>query len=200
MELLCRILAADGTARQFLQVVPVSLLAALVSILLRRRRLGRSFSLRRELPGALFVCYLAGLWALVLTPAHFWGWFWSNPLAGDNGVTLPFFSGGYNLVPILWKLLRGELTIGRWVGKMLVFNVLMFVPLGFFLPFVSRRANRRSIWLIALGAPLVIELLQPLVGRSFDVDDLLTNGAGILLGFALGAALRALLRRRKAET
>ena len=200
MELLYRILTADGTARQFLQVVPAALLAMLVYLLLRRRKLRRSFSLRRELPGAFFVCYLTGLWALVLTPANFWGWFWSNPLTGDNGVTLHFFSGEYNLVPILWRLLRGELTIGRWVGRMLVFNVLMFVPLGFFLPFVSRRANRRSIWLIALGAPLVIELLQPIVGRSFDVDDLLTNAAGILLGFALGAALRWLLRRRKTET
>lgn len=195
MDLLYRMLNADGTLRQFLQVVPVSLLAALVYGLLRRRRLGRRFSLRRELPKLLFVCYLAGLWALVLTPAHFWEWCWSNPLTGDNGVTLHFFSGGYNFVPLLWKLLRGQLTIGRWVMKMLVFNFLMFVPFGFFLPFVSRRADRRSIWLIALGAPLLIELLQPLVGRSFDVDDLLANAAGILLGFALGAALQALLRR-----
>lgn len=198
MDQLFRILAADGTARQFLQVLPVSLLAALVSILLRRRKLGRSFSLRQELPRALFVCYLAGLWALVLTPAHFWDWFWSNPLAGGSGVTLHFFSGGYNLVPILWKLLRGQLTIGRWVMKMLLFNFLMFVPFGFFLPFVSRRADRCSIWPMALGAPLVIELLQPVVGRSFDVDDLLLNAAGILAGFALGAALRALRRRSKA--
>lgn len=197
MDLLSRILTADGTARQFLQVVPVSLLAALVFVLLRRRKLGCRFSLRRELPKALFVCYLAGLLALVLTPAHFWEWFWSNPLTGGNGVTLHFFSGEYNFVPILWRLLRGQLTIGRWVMKMLVFNFLMFVPFGFFLPFVSRRANRRSIWLIALGVPLVIELLQPLVGRSFDVDDLLLNAAGILAGFALGAALRALLRRNR---
>lgn len=197
MDLLYRILTADGTLQQFLQVVPVSLLAALVYALHRRRKLGRSFSLRRELPKVLFVCYLAGLWALVLTPAHFWGWFWSNPLTGDNGVTLHFFSGEYNFVPILWKLLRGQLTIGRWVMKMLAFNFLMFVPFGFFLPFVSRRADRRSIWCIALGAPLVIELLQPVAGRSFDVDDLLTNAAGILAGFALGAALRALSRRSK---
>lgn len=197
MDLLPRTLTADGTARQFLQVVPVSLLAALAFVLRRRRKLGRRFSLRRELPKALFVCYLAGLWALVLTPAHFWEWFWSNPLTGGNGVTLHFFSGEYNFVPILWRLLRGQLTIGRWVMKMLVFNFLMFVPFGFFLPFVSRRANRRSIWLIALGVPLVIELLQPLVGRSFDVDDLLLNAAGILAGFALGAALRALLRRNR---
>lgn len=199
MELLTRILNAlnfDGILRQFLQVVPVALLTALVYALLRRRRLGHGFSLRRELPRLLFVCYLAGLWALVLTPANFWDWFWSNPFTGDNGVTLHFFCGEYNFVPILWKLLRGQLTVGRWVAKMLLYNFLMFVPFGFFLPFVTERVTGRKVWLVALGAPLVIELLQPIVGRSCDIDDWLLNAAGILAGYAL-ARLSRRIRQNK---
>ena len=44
---------------------------------------------------------------------------------------------------------------------------------------------------------IAIELLQPIVGRSFDVDDILMNLLGTILSAALFFLLRALFCRRK---
>ena len=49
---------------------------------------------------------------------------------------------------------------------------------------------------IALGALVwsgAIELLQPLVGRSASLSDLMANAAGILLGLSVTALLRRVL-------
>lgn len=92
---------------------------------------------------------------------------------------LPIFSfGGFNLVPSFIKSLSGELTIGSWVKTMLIGNIAMFLPLGFFLPFVTERINRKSIFILAIAVPFIIELLQMVFGRSFDVDDLICNFIG----------------------
>lgn len=70
---------------------------------------------------------------------------WANLCLGYSHSEIVLFSGEFNLVPILFKWLVGDLTIGRWVLRMLVYNFLMFVPL------VSGKINHRSIWKIAVS-------------------------------------------------
>lgn len=76
----------------------------------------------------------------------------------------------------------------------LVGNVAVFIPFGFFLPKVSRWANH---WFMVLAAgfffSLGIELFQ-LVSAfgAFDVDDLLLNSLGALLGYLLYRICKAL--------
>lgn len=75
----------------------------------------------------------------------------------------------------------------------LLLNVAMFVPVGLLLPLASRHLNR--FWRTAaacLGITLAIETLQYFIGRSADIDDVLLN----LLGGMLGYGLFALARRR----
>ncbi|MBO5836821.1 MAG: VanZ family protein [Oscillospiraceae bacterium] len=74
----------------------------------------------------------------------------------------------------------------------LVGNVVMFVPLGFFLPYIARRL--RSFWktvLCALVLILAIETIQyfTLLGAC-DVDDLILNLAGVILGYISWKILR----------
>ena len=145
----------------------------------------------------LFVCYLTGLINLILVPANLWMFIWANVFVGYSHSELVFFSGDFNLVPTVFKLITGELTIGRWVLKMLVYNFLMFVPFGFFLPFVSEKINNRSIWKVAVIVPIVVEVIQPVVGRSFDVDDLILNFAGIIVGYLVAIGTKSLKRKSK---
>lgn len=96
-----------------------------------------------------------------------------------------------NLVPLR--------TIGQYLGLTehaepvsrshaiinLAGNVVMFVPLGFFLPLVAsscRKYRNHSLWVLAIL--LAIELLQlfTLLG-SFDVDDFILNLAGAAIGY-----------------
>lgn len=174
----------------FLQVVPVTALVGVVYAIFRYRyicRRGRSNTWGTEFARLLFVCYVTGLVNLVLTPNNLWTAVWFYLFHGyDGGVFVgPLFTLEYNLVPVLFRCLIGELTLGSWVKAMLAGNVLMFVPMGVLLPFACPKLSRRALLAAAVAIPAVIELLQPLVGRSLDIDDLLANFIGILLGYLL---------------
>lgn len=74
-----------------------------------------------------------------------------------------------------------------WLSGM---NVLMTVPLGFFLPLVWRRYQSFSGTLFAgFFTSLAIELLQLFSSRSTDVDDLIFNTLGACLGWCLAKVL-----------
>ena len=66
-------------------------------------------------------------------------------------------------------------------------NVLLFVPLGFFLPVLWKRF-RSFLWtgLFGLSFSLTIELLQLFTLRATDINDLITNATGTILGWLLG--------------
>lgn len=173
----------------FLQVVPITVIVGSVYAIYRCVLIkGRGLTIKRgtEMMRWLFVFYLTGLVNLLFVPANLWSWIWANIYIGYSDYSPAFFSGEWNLVPTLFKVIVGELTIGPWVLKMLVYNFLMFLPFGFFLPFVVEKVNAHSIWKYAVMVPVVVEVIQPVVGRSFDVDDLILNFAGIVGGVGVG--------------
>lgn len=183
----------------FLQVVPFTCLVGLVYVVYRYVRIkknGVTVQWGAEIMRWLFVFYLTGLVNLILVPANLWTIIWAKIFIGYSHGELAFFSGEFNLIPIFFKLITGELTIGRWVLKMLIYNFLMFIPFGFFLPFISKKINNRSIWKIAVIVPIIVEVIQPIVERSFDVDDLILNFAGIVVGYFLAVGIKTLARRQ----
>ena len=88
-------------------------------------------------------------------------------------------------------------TVFHWIpfdvdGPSFTLNVIMFVPFGVLVPLLWRRADHyRRIATWASGASLAIELTQLVVGltigsrRTVDVNDLITNVAGALLGLLI---------------
>ncbi len=80
-------------------------------------------------------------------------------------------------------------------------NVLLFVPLGVFARILWRRGLTGTA-LIGFTASLLIELTQltanfgtaPFAYRIFDVDDLVNNAFGAVVGWVFGALLLTLLR------
>lgn len=146
----------------------------------------------------LFSCYLTGLISLVVLPANFWLSFFDGIFLGWWDEMLPIFSfGEFNLVPSFIKALSGELTIGSWVKTMLIGNIAMFLPMGFFLPFVTEKINRKNIFVVAIAVPFIVELLQMVFGRSFDIDDLSCNFIGIAVGFFIGFAIKNTKQKSK---
>lgn len=69
-------------------------------------------------------------------------------------------------------------------------NLLLGVPFGLLLPFiVPRRLRMVSMTLLTVVVMAVVELIQGALveGRAFDIDDVILNTAGALLGyFVLG--------------
>lgn len=82
-------------------------------------------------------------------------------------------------------------------------NVGLFVPLGMFVRYMFRRGVLATT-AIGVGVSLLIETTQgtgiwflyPCAYRLFDVDDLIANGAGALLGALAAPVLRAVPGQR----
>ena len=81
--------------------------------------------------------------------------------------------------------------------KQIILNTVMFIPFGFLLPMINT-AERRTymIFLLSLELSLIIEVVQ-LFSRvgSFDVDDLILNTMGGLIGYWAYRAIRSLGRK-----
>lgn len=66
-----------------------------------------------------------------------------------------------------------------------VLNIVLFLPLGFLCPFVSRTfARGRTVILLGIGISLLVEVSQLFtLYRVTDIDDLLSNVLGTILGY-----------------
>ena len=102
-----------------------------------------------------------------------------------------------NLVPLVRLLDFLHYGSRREILLNIVGNVAMFIPTGIVLPIVYRRLDSLGKVLLAgAGLSLCIELLQlPFRARATDVDDLLLNTLGTILGYGLYAAVKWLLKR-----
>lgn len=69
--------------------------------------------------------------------------------------------------------------------KMMLLNVILFIPFGIFLPVVFRKVtwNYKKIFFIGCGTSGIIELLQMFGGRMAEVNDVIMNTIGVLVGF-----------------
>ncbi|MFE5833925.1 VanZ family protein [Streptomyces sp. NPDC056488] len=88
--------------------------------------------------------------------------------------------------------------------KQLGGNVLLGVPFGVLLPLLSRRTRGLvRVALLTVVTMLLVELVQGalITGRAFDIDDVMLNTTGALLGYLLigrrlGRAVHPRVRRR----
>ncbi len=105
-----------------------------------------------------------------------------------------YLAAVYSLVglpTILFTTFEVTLNLVPFVGmiadyKNALLNVLLFVPLGFFLPLLwSKFSTQKHTLLFGLGMTVSIELLQLLTYRVTDVDDVITNFLGTWLGYLL---------------
>ena len=65
-----------------------------------------------------------------------------------------------------------------------ILNVILFVPLGFFLPLLYKKYhNIKAIALTGLLLSLAVEFVQMFGWGSSDINDLMTNTAGACVGF-----------------
>lgn len=84
--------------------------------------------------------------------------------------------------------------VGMFRGPDTAFNLLLFFPLGLFLPLLYRRFGRLlPVTAAGFVGSLSIELLQLFGMGTTDINDLITNTAGACLGFLVQAGLSRFL-------
>ena len=117
----------------------------------------------------LFAVYLSGMFAV----------------AGLPDIRYIRFEANVNLVPFQYMFSDYENSL---------LNVLLFVPLGCFLPLLWQKFKPfyRTVF-FGLGVSLLIEVLQIFTYRATDVNDLMTNTAGACVGFLIYFLLSKIL-------
>ena len=184
-----------------LQMLPCMCVALILFLLLRpwrRKRLARMYLSSgpwREGGMLLFVMSSAGLAALTLFPARFWTvGHWRAVLDG----TAPLFRRvdfklqlqTLQMSPLqeIFRAFRGP-----WVMFLMLANLGIFAPVGFFTALLWRKPRWWKSLLVGFCASAAIEFIQIFIGRSSDIDDVILNTAGALAGFWIFCFLRAIL-------
>ncbi len=105
-----------------------------------------------------------------------------------------------NLIPFN-KITETQNVISRGIWSYFIVEVLgnigMFIPIGFALPMLWKRYEK--LWVTALtclAASLFIELVQLITPlRATDVDDLIMNTLGGIIGYLIYLLIRRLSKR-----
>lgn len=100
-----------------------------------------------------------------------------------------------NIVPFLWLKSASKEDFNSVVRQLLM-NSILFFPLGILLPIVFEVL--RKWWLVAgttFMFTLSIETLQFFLGRSADIDDILMNLLGGLIGYLVFLQLHKIFKK-----
>ena len=140
-------------------VVPAAIVLVPVFLILHWTAYRRN--LRKSVLYCLFSLYLAAVFSLV----------------GIPNVTYIRMELNLNLIPF-WGMAEDF--------RNSILNILLFVPLGTFLPVLwGKFRGKQHTIVFGFGMSLLIELLQMFTLRATDVNDLITNVLGTLVGFLI---------------
>lgn len=133
----------------------------------------KKFILHEELLLLLFITYILFLFELV--------------------TSRDVYMNGTNLVPFreMFRYTVGSENFNRQV----IGNILLFMPFGFFATYYTKIKKISSISFMSILISLTIEVVQKYIGRSFDVDDIILNVVGGILGFLVYIGLDAIRKK-----
>ena len=146
---------------------PMILLTSVVLITIRLAYIFKNkeeFHISKELMMLTFIVYILCLFQIVT----------SNDVSGVHGINITLFK----------ELTRYEIGT-KLFYRNIVGNIIMFVPFGFFTSFYLKLERKSFIFSLALIISVVIELIQLRIGRAFDIDDILLNIIGSMIGYFL---------------
>lgn len=170
----------------FLQSLPIAILAGVLFrfIWLRKKEMPKA----QKFWKSVFVCYLYGLLCMLLF-IDFIGvlWYWIL-YRSESGMEFCFFEWNYDFRPNPETYLRNPERI---------VNFLMYLPFGVLYPL----ATKCKSWLRTAAAgflcSVIIELLQLVIGRAFDIDDVILNTAGATVAAGVFFLFKKALSREK---
>lgn len=172
-----------------LYILAVDLIYGIIRLVRRKR--GNRLPWMQELFRLLLVSYLVGVAGVLLLPRIDAGiWDSGKPYLDFVFPERPEDSGAN------WTPLR---TIGEQIGMIfggdpngiinLLVNCCLFVPFPVLLGLCFPQLKYRYRFLIPFITIPVCEALQPLCGRSVDIDDVILNTAGVLVGLLISVLI-----------
>lgn len=92
---------------------------------------------------------------------------------------------GFNFIPVI-DIVNSPLEY----IKNTVLNIILFIPLGFLVPAIWKDyRSAKTMFFMGLAVSIGIEILQIFTYRLTDIDDLITNTAGTMIGYYISKKL-----------
>lgn len=152
---------------------PMLTLFAVIVIVLKLTRVfinNDKFIFYKEFYNLLFVIYILLLYHLLLST--------------ENA------SSGMNFIP--FKEMTRYSIGSRAFFYNVIGNIVLFIPFGYFVSDYLKAKRVPHIILVSLIISLTAELIQFKIGRAFDVDDILLNMLGAIIGFMCYISVKAI--------
>ena len=165
----------DTLYTTLLSTWPMITLFVAIMVILRITRIiinHEKFIFYKEFYNLLFIIYLLLLYYLLLST--------------ENA------SSGLNLVPFK-EITRYQIGTTQFFYNV-IGNIVLFLPFGFFVSDFVKAKKTHQILIVSILISLTAELIQFKIGRAFDIDDVLLNVTGAIIGFMLYISIQAIKR------
>lgn len=149
----------------------------------------RLISLKYEVLLTVFILYLVGLASQTIIPS------WDMGVVSATGefyfnVNVTNALSQVNLIPfntLLQYFYEVNVNVDDW-NEVSILNIsantLLFAPLGFLVPLIWRKMDTlKKVFLVGLIVTVCIEFVQYFIGRSSDIDDVILNTLGVVIGY-----------------
>lgn len=173
----------NAISNYIVNMIPYMIIAVPIYLIVRflmLRKSSRKFNLYHEIALLIFVIFIVGLASQTVIPKIELG------INGNININiLKNGTHGINLLPlkVLFETYREvfiNLNINYFIINFLG-NIIMFMPIGFFIPLLWEIPDKKII-IVGFLFSLFIEVCQLFLNRGTDVDDLILNTLGTILG------------------
>ena len=103
--------------------------------------------------------------------------------------------GFSNFIPFK-EIFRYEFGTPKFIRNVLG-NIMLFIPFGFLSSYLLKNRKLGIVTILTLIASLTIETVQYYIGRVFDIDDIILNLVGGILGFLIYIGIDAIRNKVK---
>ena len=172
--------------------IPFYIICRIIFIKKKRKHV----KILHEIVLASFILYIVGLASQTIIPQ------WDIGIISDTGkfyfnVNITNDIAQVNLIPfktLYQYLFQTNANVDSWSVVSLLNitgNILLFSPIGFFVPlFWGNWRSFRKILLLGLAVTCFIEVIQLFIGRSTDIDDVILNTIGVMIGYGIFSLLK----------
>lgn len=104
----------------------------------------------------------------------------------DPGTSINWFNGDFSF----------NLNFINNLTKENIGNFLMFLPFGILYPLSQKELNYKNTIIKGIILVLIIEVLEPILGRAFDIKDIILNSLGTIASTLIYIGIKNLRRKK----
>lgn len=174
-----------GYIMSLIRIIPLVIILGSVGFLFLYLIINKFFKKKFESKIQIASLYMINLYAVVVIYATFLSV--NHPLMGSDY--------SINLIPFDWVYTTYTMGISNGI-KQFILNIILFIPLGVLLPMSYRKFDDfKKVLGIGVISVLLIETSQLIIGRIFDIDDIIANTLGSIAGYCFFSIIRDMLSR-----